>query len=69
MVRSPYDPLPHAARAVIEDTKLVSYALNPHSECGQHKARVFAQALEFNLSNWELLKQAIVEVLPTRPRM
>ena len=25
------------------------------------KARVFAQALGFNLSNWELLKQAILE--------
>ena len=52
-------PLPHGERAVIEDSKLVGYALNPHSERGQHKARVFAQALGFNLSNWELLKQAI----------
>ena len=60
-------PLPHGERAVIEDSKLVGYALNPHSERGQHKARVFAQALGFNLSNWELLKQAILEALPTRP--
>ena len=60
-------PLPHGERAVIEDSKLVGYALNPHSERGQHKARVCAQALGFNLSNWELLKQAILEVLPTRP--
>ena len=62
-------PLPNAARAIIEDSKLVRYALNPHSERGQHKARVFAQALGFSLSNWELLKQAIVEALPARPAL
>jgi hypothetical protein len=44
---------------MIEDSKLVRYALNPHSERGQYKAQVFAQALGFNLSNWALLKQAI----------
>lgn len=60
-------PLPHSARAVIEDGTLVRYALNPHSERGQHKARVFAQALGFDLSNWELLKHAIIEALPARP--
>ena len=52
---------------MIEDSKLVHYALNPHSERGQHKARVFAQALGFNLSNWQLLKHAILEALPARP--
>jgi hypothetical protein len=59
--------LPHGERAVIEDSKFVGYALNPHSERGQHKARVFAQVLGFNLSNWELLKRAIFEALPARP--
>jgi hypothetical protein len=59
-------PLPHSERAVIEDSKFVGYALNPHSERGRHKARVFAQALGFNLSNWELLKRAILEALPAR---
>ena len=60
-------PLLHGERAVIEDSKFMGYALNPHSERGQHKARVFAQALGFNLSNWELLKRAILEALPARP--
>ena len=60
-------PLPNCEHAIIEDSKLVRYALNPHSERGQHKARVFEQAVGFNLSNWELLKQAIVDELPTRP--
>jgi hypothetical protein len=43
-------PLPHGERAVIEDSKLVGYALNPYSERGQHKVRVLAQVLGFNLS-------------------
>ena len=60
-------PLPNCERAVIEDSKLVRYALNPHNERGRHKARVFEQALGFNLSNWELLKQSILEALPIRP--
>jgi hypothetical protein len=29
----------------------VRYALNPHSERGQHKAWVFERTLGFNLSN------------------
>jgi hypothetical protein len=53
--------------AVIEAGKLVHYALNPNSERGQHKARVFQRVLGFNLSNWEQLKQAILEALPTHP--
>jgi len=65
-------PLPNCEYAIIEDSKLVRYVLNPRSECGQHKARVFEQALVFNLSNRERLKveqaaQAIVEALPARP--
>jgi hypothetical protein len=60
-------PLPNCEQAVIEDSKLVRYALNPDSERGQHKARVFARTLGFNLSNWELLKQAILAALPAQP--
>ena len=44
----------------------MSYALNPQSELGQHKARVFESALGFNLSNWEQLQQAILDTLPSR---
>jgi hypothetical protein len=61
------NPLPNYEEAVIEDSKLVSYALNPQSELGQHKARVFESALGFNLSNWEQLKQALLDALPYRP--
>ena len=57
-------PLPNYERVMIEAGKLVDYALNPRSERGQHKARVFESALGFNLSNWEQLQQAIVDALP-----
>lgn len=64
MARGVVSPLPNHDRAVIEDDKLVSYALDPQSERGQHKARVFESALGFNLSNWIQFKQAILEMLP-----
>lgn len=56
--------LPNYRAAVIEEDKLVNYALNPHSERGQHKARVFDQVLGFNLANWMLLQRAILNALP-----
>ena len=61
------EPLPNYGAAVIEDSKLVSYALNPQSERGQHKARVFESALGFNLSNWLQLQQALRDALPSQP--
>ena len=63
----PMNLLPNYEFAVIETSKLVHYALNPNSERGRHKARVFQRALGFNRSNWEQLKQAIIEALPTHP--
>jgi hypothetical protein len=60
-------PLPNSAQAVIEDSTFVNYALNPQSDRGQHKAPVFESALGFNLTNWERLKRAILDVLPHRP--
>jgi hypothetical protein len=59
-------PLPNWEEAVIEDSKFVSYALDPQSGRGQHKAQVFESVLGFNLSNWEQLKQAILDALPSR---
>jgi uncharacterized protein len=34
------------------------------NEEGQHKARVFKSALGFDQSNWELLRQRILDELP-----
>jgi hypothetical protein len=56
--------LPHHERAIIETSKLVDYALNPDSERGRHKARVFARALGFTGANWEQLRRAILDGLP-----
>jgi len=56
--------LPNYEPAVIEDSKLVDYALNPNNERGQHKAQVFARSLGFDLSNWERLKREILIGLP-----
>ena len=58
------NPLPNCENAIIEDSKLIEYALNPDSASGKHKARVFQSALGFNLTNWQLLKQAILDTLP-----
>ena len=56
--------LPNHKRAIIEDSKLIHYALNPQNERGRHKARVFESTLGFNLSNWTQLKEAILDALP-----
>ena len=55
--------LPNHEHAIIEDGKLIHYALNPRNERGQHKARVFESTLGFNLSNWRQLKKAILDAL------
>jgi len=56
--------LPNHEDAFIEDGKLVEYALNPGSERGRHKARVFETALGFSMANWQQLKEAILDALP-----
>ncbi len=70
--RSPHpNALPNYQRAVIPSAKLEKYALNPKhvsrawgKSSGKDKALVFQSALGFNQSNWELLQQRILEVLP-----
>src|SRR6185503_16551008 len=52
--------------AVIEPDKLKKYSLDPTSDAGKHKARVFKSALGFDQSNWELLSQSILNELPYR---
>jgi hypothetical protein len=53
---------------VIADEKLTEYVLNPSHTYGMSrgadKARVFKSALGFDRSNWQLLKQAILDGLP-----
>jgi hypothetical protein len=61
--------LPHCEIAIIEDSKLTAYALNPDNERGKHKARVFARVLVYDQSNWEKLKLAILGALPRHEAM
>ena len=63
--------LPNYQNAEIAPEKLEGYALNPNHEAarpegssGKDKARVFKAALGFDQSNWEVLKQRILDELP-----
>lgn len=59
--------LPNFPDAVIPRQKLVNYLLDPLHKEGQHKARVFKAALDFDQSSWEQLAQAILAELPYYP--
>ena len=61
---APVNALPNYEHAIIEDGKRTGYALNASSERGRHEARVFENALGFNVSNWQQLKEAILGALP-----
>lgn len=56
--------LPNYANAIIPENKLLKYSLDPTHPRGKHKAIVFKSALGFDQSNWELLKQSILDELP-----
>jgi len=56
--------LPNHDKAVIDERKLISYALNPDHSVGAGKARRFKAALGFDATNAETLTQAIREQLP-----
>lgn len=70
--RSPHpNALPNYQRAVIPPEKLERYILNPKhvalvwgKSSGKDKAQVFKSALGFEQSNWELLRDRILEELP-----
>jgi hypothetical protein len=55
--------LRNANVAVIEPAKLTRYCLNPDSERGRDKARVFRAALGFVLSNHTDLAEAIRDAI------
>jgi len=61
------DSLARAAEATIADAKLRDYVLNPASERGSHKARLFASILGFTQDNAEALRDAILQALPGAP--
>jgi hypothetical protein len=55
--------LPQARDAVIPTEKLVAYALDPDHPRGRHKARVFAAALGIGKSDWQYLRDQILEAV------
>lgn len=57
--------LPNADEAVIAAEKLRDYSLDPSHPAGRHKARVFAAALGIRRDDWEYLRRAILDALPT----
>ena len=57
--------LPSVDNAVINASKLTSYALNPEHPVGRNKARVFESALGYNQSNADDLMKQIYDKLPS----
>jgi hypothetical protein len=58
------DALPNYQKAVIPRSKLEDYALNPASNDGRHKARLFKSILGFERADWQKLEKAILDELP-----
>src|SRR5690349_15118616 len=55
--------VPGAESAVIEDAKLLEYALSPESEQGRHKAGFF-EAIGYTRADYEELRGAVLDELP-----
>jgi hypothetical protein len=63
------DALPNYAVAIIPDAKLTSYVLDPSSERGAHKARLFSSIMGFTQENAADLKSAILQAIPNSPAL
>jgi hypothetical protein len=57
--------LPDAERAVVDLDKLRDYSLNLVHDKGKHKARVFAAAMGFTMSDAEKLREMILAAVLT----
>lgn len=53
--------LPNGNAAIVEDRKLREYVLNPAHPVGRHHAVLFERLLGINLTNPNLLKEALLE--------
>lgn len=58
--------LPNAEQAVVEIVKLRAYCLNPEHIRGQHKARVFAAALDFSVDDAYILRELLFAAAQNR---
>jgi len=53
--------LPNGERAVVDIRKLREYCLSPEHPRGQHKARLFAEALGFTVKHADQLQRALLD--------
>jgi len=59
-----------ATPLVIDEAKLTNYALNPKSDKGKHKARVFKAVLGYTQNNYQsLLRQIQTQALTTQAKL
>jgi hypothetical protein len=56
--------LPNYDKAVIPQSKLEEYVLNPFHDEGKHKALLFKSILGFEQADWEELRRRILDELP-----
>ncbi|WP_424349250.1 DUF6883 domain-containing protein [Latilactobacillus sp. 5-91] len=59
-IMKPENQLPNFDKVNFPEQKLTKYALSPESERGKHKAKVFKSALGYDLSNWQELRNQII---------
>ena len=59
--------LPNGERAIVEDSKLREYVLNPHHPVGRHHARLFDELLGIHQGNLEILRIALVSAASREP--
>lgn len=52
--------LPEGEQAVVEDTKLLDYVLNPEHPIGRHHAMLFETLLGITRRNYEVLKAQLL---------
>ncbi len=57
--------VPHADRAIVDIRKLRDYCLNPMHDEGQHKARLFASALDMMADEAEDLRDILLQAVKT----
>jgi len=66
-VCSPGELLPGRATAYVERSKLERYVLDPTSDVGRHKARVFRAVLDVEQRDWAMLRTALCAGLQRSP--
>ncbi len=57
--------MPGGDTAIVDQTKLTGYCLNPEHPRGKHKARVFAAVLGFTAENADELRAALLKAAAT----